>query len=230
MLPFVSQLQRQIAVAGAEYLESAVIDGDTATAGTTNINDIAGTPAATDWFMTVDGFRKLALVTNTNNSRDGGVLGVEDFLETLKLMGTAGINGLDRQRVCFIIGPNEHYKALELDEIKTQDVFSRPTLENGRLSGIWGYDVMLSGSMCKASASRLSNTAGKIDVDTTTNNTKGSILAVRKDHWLFGYRRRMQIETTRVPAADATEIVALMRFGLLNRDNEASAITYNLTV
>jgi len=34
------------------------------------------------------------------------------------------------------------------------------------------------------------NTAGKIDVDTSTNNTKGSLLAVRWDHWRMGFRRR----------------------------------------
>jgi len=40
----------------------------------------------------------------------------------------------------------------------------------------------------------------------------------------------MTLETTRVPAADSTEIVALMRYGLINRDNEATAISYNVTV
>jgi hypothetical protein len=40
----------------------------------------------------------------------------------------------------------------------------------------------------------------------------------------------MTIESTRIPAADSTEIVALMRFGLINRDTEAAAISYNLTV
>jgi len=40
----------------------------------------------------------------------------------------------------------------------------------------------------------------------------------------------MTIETTRIPAADATEIVAMMRYGLVNRDTEASAISYNITI
>jgi hypothetical protein len=69
-----------------------------------------------------------------------------------------------------------------------------------------------------------------VDVDTTTNNTKGSILAVRWDQWQFGYRRMMTVETERVAAADAWQIVALLRAGLIQRDTEASAISYNLTV
>ena len=76
----------------------------------------------------------------------------------------------------------------------------------------------------------LTNTSGKIDVDTSGNNTVSSMLAVRFPSWRMGFRRRLTLETTRIPAADATEIVALIRSSLKNRDNEAAAISYNLTV
>ncbi len=180
--------------------------------------------------MTVNGFRKLALVTNTANSRDGGALAAGDFLETVKLMGVGGANAQDITKVGFLIGPQTHYKALELAEVKTRDVFSGATLESGRLNRIYGYPVYVTYHMHKAQPSRLTTTAGKIDLDTAGNNTKGTILAVRWDQWRFGYRRRMTLETTRIPEADATQIVAMMRFGLTYRDTEASAISYNLTV
>ena len=70
----------------------------------------------------------------------------------------------------------------------------------------------------------------EVDAATPNNGPSGSILAVPWDQSRFGYKRRMTIETTRIPAADSTEIVALMRFGLINRDTEAAAISYNLTV
>lgn len=230
VLPYVAQLRQQLAVSGAEYLESAIIDGDTETGATTNINDIADTPGGTEYWLTVDGFRKLALVTNTANSRDAGALTSADFLETVKLMGVGGASAADVTKVGFIIPYQVHYKALELPDVKTRDVFSGATIESGRLTGIYGYPVMTSYHMHKAQASRLVNTAGKIDLDTPGNNTKSAILAVRWDQWKFGWRRRMTLETTRIPAADSTEIVALMRFGLTYRDIEASAISYNVTV
>jgi hypothetical protein len=229
VLPYVAQLRRQLAVSGAEYLESAVIDGDSDTSATTNINDIGGTPGGTEYWLNVNGFRKLALVTNTANSRDAGGLTSADFLETIKLMGVGGSNA-DQMRTAFIIPWAVQYKALELADVKTRDVFAAATLENGRLNAIYGYPIITSHHMHKAQASRLANAAGKIDLDTAGNNTTSAILAVRFDQWMFGYRRRMTLETTRVPAADSTEIVALMRFGLVNRDNEASAISYNVTV
>jgi len=230
VLPYISQLRAQLATSGAEYLESAIIDGDTAAGATTNINDIAGTPAGTEWFMTVNGLRKAPLVTTTANSRDAGAFTSADFLETIKLMGAAGRNALDMTKVDFIIDPSTHWAALQLADVKTRDIFNGATIENGRLASIWGYGVYVSAFMCKAGGTGLSNVAGKVDVDTLGNNTKGQILAVRWDQWRLGFRRRMTIETTRVPAADSTEIVALMRFGLLNRDTEAAAISYNLTI
>ena len=188
------------------------------------------TPAGTEAYLLFNGFRKVPLVTLTANSRDGGALDVADFLETLKLMGVGGLAALDQNRVGFIIDRHTHWKALELTEVKTRDVFGGATLERGQLSSIWGYPVYVSGQIAKGGNGK-SNTAGKVDADTAGNNTKGQIVAVRWDRWRFGWRRRMTMETTRIPAADSTEIVALMRAGLIySASDDAAAISYNLTV
>ena len=231
LIPWLPQLQAQFAKSGAEYLESAIIDGHTSTTSLVNINCITGAAAADGaYYLAWDGFRVSPLVTTTTNSRSGGTLTVEDYLETVKLMGTSGINALDTSKVSFIIDPATNYKTLALPELMTKDVYSQPTIEGGKLVGIWGYGVNVSGSICKMSSNRLSNSAGKIEVTTATNNIYGQILAVRWDQWMFGWKRRMTIETTRIPVADATEIVAMFRCGLVQRDTEASAITYGVSV
>lgn len=234
IIPWASELRSDIVVEGTEILEHLVIDGDTETGATTNINDIGGTPGSTDVFLLFNGFRKLALVTNTANSRDGGAMAIEDFLETVKLMGIAGKNAVMKDKVAFIIDLNTHWKALELAKIQTKDVFSAPTIEGANLTGLFGYKVIASANMHRtnqdATYGLQANSAGKVDLDTASNNTKGAILAVRWDQWRMGFKRLMTIETTRVPSADSTELVALMRVGLLNRDNEASAISYNIGV
>jgi hypothetical protein len=230
VLPYVAQLRRQLSQSAAETLESVLIDGDTDLTASTNINNIAGTPAATAIYAMWNGFRKLPLITLTANSRDGGALDINDFLETIRLMGTGGISGYDQQRVAFIVDRATHYKALELPEVKTRDVFGGATLEGGRLTGIWGYPVYMSGHMAKVT-NGLTNPAGKSVLNTAGNNTTGQILAVRWDRWMFGWRRRMTIETNRIAAADSTEIVALMRAGMTySATDDASAISYNITV
>jgi hypothetical protein len=230
IIPWASELRMSIEKEGAEVLESVVIDGDTETAATTNINHIGGTPSATDYYLLFNGFRKLALVTNTANSRDGGVLALGDFLETVKLMGAAGINALDRSKVAFIVDPLVYYKTLELTQVLTRDLFASPTIEGGQLTGLFGYAMDVSANICRMSTTRLSNAAGKVDQTTPANNTKGSILSVRYDQWRLGFKRRMTLEVTRYPEADANQIVCLTRVGLINRDTEASAVSYNITV
>lgn len=234
LIPWVANLRRQLELSGSEQLEHAIIDGDTETGATTNINDIGGTPAGTEVFLLVNGFRKSPLVTTTANSRSGGALTAEDFLETVKLMGMAGKNSYDKRLTEFIVDAHTAWKALEIPEVKTRDVFSAPTIENGVLTGIYGYKVNTSYFMHYANQNATyglkANSAGKTDLDTAANNLYGAILAVRFDQWQFGIRRRMTVETQRIPQADATQIVALMRWGLTQRDTEASAITYGVVV
>lgn len=234
LINWVAQLRRQLEAKAAATLEHVVIDGDTATGAMTNINDIGGTPGGSEAFLLLNGFRKLALVTNTANSRSGTTIAESDYLDTVKLMGLAGTNAVNRGSVAFITDLWTWWKTLDLSVFKTRDVYSRPTLEGGLVSTPWGYELLFSPQMHYANQDATyglkANTAGKVDLDTASNNTTGSILAVRWDQWLVGWKRRITFETVRVPHADATEVTAMLRLGMINRDNEASAISYNLTL
>ena len=231
-IPWVSELRRDLTNEAAEVLEHIVIDGDTEAGATTNINDIGGTPAGTEAFMLFNGFRKLALVTNTANSRSAGTFAIEDYLETLKLMGLGGRNAADRNAVSFIQDMHTGWKSLELTEVKTRDVYAQPTVENGVLAGIYGRDVITSPNMHRANQDATyglkANTSGKVNLDTASANTTGSILAVRWDQWRFGYKRMMTFEIQREPLSDSTLIVVNMRVGMIYRDTDASAISYNV--
>jgi hypothetical protein len=234
LIPWVQELRRVLTAEAAEVLEHIVIDGDTVTTATTNINDIGGTPGGTESFLLLNGFRKLALVTNTANSRSAGTLAVEDYLETLKLMGLGGRNAIDKAKVSFITDTRTNWASMVLAELKTQDVHAQPTIEGGALTQIWGREVITSANMHRANQDAtyglMANTSGKLDLDTAANNTTGSILAVRWDQWRFGYKRMMNFEVQREPLSDSTLIVVNMRVGLINRDAEASAISYNVTL
>lgn len=233
LIPWAAQLRAQMEKATAEQLEHALIDGDTETGATANINTIGGTPGGTEFYLLVNGFRKSPLVTTTANSRSAsGTLVDTDFLDTVFLMGAAGLIGSDPTKVDFVLDPNTYKKVIQLASVKTRDVFAGATLENGVLSAIWNYPVNRSFFMHYLSTTnpRKANTAGKVDLTSQANNTTGAILAVRWDQWLFGWKRRVTFETVRIPRADVTEITALMRFGLLQRDTEGSAITYNVGV
>jgi hypothetical protein len=231
LISFAPQLRAQLEVSGQEVVESLFIDGDTELSASKNINAIDTTPVAGSFWLSFDGFRKLALVTNTANSRSAaGSLNIEDFLATMQLMGTAGLAGTDPSKVGFIVDGNTYYAMSRLAEVKTKDVNTAATVENGFVSNVYGVRVLPSWQMHRVSAKRMANSAGKIDYDTDANNTLGAIVCVRWDQWKQAYKRRMTIETTRIANADSWEIVALARLGLAYRDTEASAVTYNVGV
>lgn len=236
IIPWVGQVRTQTEKAFAEQFEHVLIDGDTATGATTNINHIGGMPTSTgtkrDAFLAFDGFRKLALVTNTANSLDAaGALTDGLFLQIVQLMGAAGLNAMDPTKVSFIMDLNLWYRASQLAAVKTQDVFgANATLINGLLTRIYNYEVIPGAFMHFKSTTnpRKANTAGKVDQTTQANNTKSACLAVRWDQWLLGYKRRGVIKLQDIPDSDAQQLIMTMRGGLVYRDNEASAIAYDI--
>jgi len=230
LIAFVPELRRELAVTGQEMMDHVCIDGDTVVTASTNINGNDTTPT-TQVYLIANGFRKLALYgASSANARDGGALDEDDYLETMFKMGTAGLGAADLQKCSFIVDPNVYKASLKLSSLKTKDVWANATLESGVLTKLWGYEVIPSWFMHYASAKRMTGAAGTIDGNTDTNNTKGAILGVRWDQWKLAYKRRMTMEVTRFANSDSWEIVALARWGLAYRDDEAAAISYNLTV
>jgi hypothetical protein len=233
-IPWAAELRQSMTQEAQATLEHVVIDGDTDASATTNINDIGGTPAATDIFLLFNGFRKLALVTNTANKVSVGTLTPADFLSIVRLMGLGGTNAIDRSKVSFIMDVHSHWTAMQLPEVLTRDVFSAPTIEGGTLTSMWGYQTLVSAYMHRANQDATyglkAQTDGKIDLDTAADNTTGAILAVRWDQWRLGYKRQITFEIERFPRADATSVVAMMRVGMVYRDTDASAIGYNVTL
>jgi hypothetical protein len=229
MIPYAAQLREQLALSGAEVMEAIVINGDTS-ADATNINHTNGAAGGTEYFTLLDGFRHLPIVTNTDNKRAGGALTEDDYLETMWLMGAAGMAGADLAKCSFIIDPNIYKASLKMATVKTKDVWTNATMESGILTKLWGYDIFPSWNFASESTTRKTNSAGEVDEVTAANNLYGCILGVRWDQWKLGYKRRMTIETTRFANSDSWEIVALARWGLVYRDTDASALTYGLTV
>lgn len=234
ILPWVAMLRADMIKEGAEVLEHVIIDGDTDLSATTNINHIGGTPGGTEAYTLFNGFRKLALITNTANKRDkAGALAATDYLETVKLMGLGGRNASDRNAVSLITDMWTNWATMNLAEVKTRDVFVNPTIEGGLVRNLYGFEVIPSANMHRANQDATyglkANTAGKVDLTTPGNNLTGSILAVRWDQWKLGYKRDMTFEVQRDAISDTTTLVMAMRVGLINRDTEASSITYDIT-
>ena len=224
----VTQLNAQLNQAAIRLPEYVLINGDTTRTASTNINAIDGTPGTginSPTYLVSDGALKLALVTNSAQSRDGGTLDDADFLANMNLMDSDTL--ADPDRMVHIVDPITYQKALSILAIKTRDVAGvDASLFNGRVPPIYGVDVLRTGQMA------LANSAGKIPA---AGGTLGRILTMYAPYWAMVWKRRINFETARIALAQSNVIIVSMRIGFRARhatlsSSKAAAVSYNLTV
>jgi hypothetical protein len=223
------QVNKQIDKKMMQTRDQVILNGDTATGNAVNINLIDDTPPTgirRPYYLNSNGFRKLALVTNTAMSRDGGVFALPDFASTLALFPYAQRTML--QNLVFIIDGNAGMWALDFPQWLTPQVAGGRgfgTLENGVLTAAYGVPIITSGYI------PLTGAAGK-EYGLPANlalNVKSTLIAADLSQWMVGYKRQMTIETARDILSGTNIYVASMRMGIVARGNTASAVSYNLT-
>jgi hypothetical protein len=238
IIPFVPFLRRQLAIAVAHYTDSLVLNGDTTNAGTGNINSDDEDPADTKHFLAFDGLRHVGLVDNTANSLNAaGAI-------TLAMLNAARGRMVDRtylhdwghptssDDLIYVADPATADAISALDPVLNARIYNGGRdLISGQVAAILGYPVISS------IAVPLTEADGKVSFDTPANNTKGQLVTFNRRGFVAGWRRRIKLETERIPATDQTRLVASMRlgFGRFTPTGNASGIEsadviYNITV
>lgn len=237
IIPYIPFLRRQAGLSVAHYSDSLVLNGDTTNAATGNINLDDADPADTKHYLAYDGIRHAALVDNTGNAVDA--VGAA----TLALLNAQRGKMLDLTRfvdwghpidpmdLVHIADPETADKLAMLDEVLTVDKYgSGATILNGELARVMGHPLVSSIAMSKTEAD------GKVS-NTGANNTKGQVATFNRRGFTVGWRRRVRVETERLPATDQTRIVYSLRngFGRFTPTGaasgiEAAAVLYNITI
>lgn len=238
IIPFIPFLRRQAGLALAHYSDSVILNGDTTDANTGNINSDDANPADTKAFLAFDGLRHAALVDNTANASDaGGAVAFADLSALRALMRDSDHladwgHPTDPNDLIYIGDPATADAVAVLSEVLTakQQLGANANLLNGEIARILGHPVISSMAMS------LTEADGKVSA-TAANNTKGQLLAFNRRAYKVGFRRRVRIETERMPATDQNRIVYSVRMGLgrytptgAASGIESSAVLYNVTV
>lgn len=237
IIPFVPFLRRQAALSVAHYADSLALNGDTTNAATGNINLDDADPANTKHYLAFDGIRHAALVDNTGNAVDaaGGV--------TYNLL--AGLRGkcldltrlvdwghpIDPSDFVYLADPETADKAALLDEVLTVDKYGQnATVLNGELLRVGQNPFISTIAMSKTEAD------GKVST-TAANNVKGQVSAFNRRGFKVGWRRRVMVETERLPGSDQWRVVYSMRLGFgrftptgAASGIESTATLYDITV
>jgi len=238
IVPYIPFLRRQAAKSLAHYSDSLVLNGDTTNAGTGNINLDDADPADTKHYLAFDGVRHAALVDNTANAvNHGGITITLDALLSLrkKMLDTSYLmdwgHPTDSSDLVYIADPDTVEEICQIDEVKTVDqIGSRATVLTGQQAQIAQHSLISSMAMSKTEADgKVSTTAG--------NNTLGQVAAFNRRGYTVGWRRRVMVETERLPGRDQTRLIYSLRMGLgrftptgAASGQEHTAVLYNIAV
>lgn len=229
IIPWIPQLREQSMRAMLNAIDNVIVNGDVTTTASTNINDIAGTPAATDKFLVFNGMRKLALVTNpTAVAINAG--GASPTLQLIrqarfKMQSANNVYALYPQNLVMFCDPYTYGKILNIDELNVWMNNGRnATVNTGQVPLIDGVELYPSQELV------LANTAGKVNQDDTSVNTTGTIIIAARMGWTLGYRRQITTSVDFLPYYDSYQFTATARIALINQDTVSAAVIYNIAV
>jgi HK97 family phage major capsid protein len=220
-IPLIALYREQALRVMADAIDSVLLNGDTESGATGNINSDDGAPSGTAKYMAFDGLRKLGLVTNTDNKSDGNGAPTVALLRTSRFLMDPRYSL--RPKDCAYIMDGSTYATLLSDtSLATVDKFGpHATVLTGEIGKVDGVPVLVSAEM------PLTMADGKVD---STGNTKGQVVSVYRPGWVVGYRRRVAATMNYLPYYDAYQMVATVRLAFVNFDNEVASVLYNLTV
>jgi hypothetical protein len=207
MLP---SLRARLGMAAAEYMDSFILNADSETGASGNINLDDAAPSAALHYMSAGqlGIRHLWLgdATGQGVNAGGDVLEDADIVSAMALMGKYAVNP---GRVAMFTDISTYLKGfLNLDSVQTLDKYGgRAVLLSGELSNYRGVPIIISASHPLAEAD------GKVST-TPGNNTLGSISLVNLDQWRVGFKRQMLIEVDKLIQYRSFILVASFRIAV----------------
>lgn len=213
IIAFIPFLRRQAALSVAHYADSLALNGDTTNAGTGNINLDDADPADTKHYLAFDGIRHASLVDNTANAVDaaGAVTLAALHGQRAKMLDLTRLTDwghpLDKRDLVYVSDPETADKIALLDEYLTVDKYGpNATVFNGEAGSVAGHPHVSSIAVSKTEAD------GKVST-TANNNIKGQVVTFNHRGFKVGWRRRVMVETERLPGRDQTRIVYSLRLG-----------------
>lgn len=236
IIPYLPFLRRQAGLSMEHYSDSLVLNGDDTNAGTGNINLDDADPADTKHYLAWDGLRHAWIVDNTANGLNAAGAVTWSMLNRVRTLMIDDTNIVDwgnptlDNGLIYVTDPRTVNYISLLDEVLSVDKYgSNATVLGGELAKIGRHPLLVSQAM------QLTDTDGKRNA--SSNNTKGQVQVFNRNGFKAGWRRRVMMETERLPGRDQTRLIWSLRMGFgrftptgAASGIEASAGIYNITL
>lgn len=208
----------------ARTIEDCIINGDSETGATSNVNSDDQAPATTFGSaqyhsLKIDhGLRESAI--NNSKTVDVSAFDSDDMITVQNLLSSQYLE--DPSQLLWLFEPKTKNVAMTDDAFKLAVNNSRPAVEGG-LPAPWGTELLVSSLVPTTEAD------GKVSA-TPANNTKGQFICFYKPAVRWGFGKELNIESTRVAGFGYT-LTATMRFGFVILDAaNVVAVGRNVTI
>ncbi len=221
VVPVLNIYRQQAARAIADAIDHVLLNGDTTSAATGNINSDNAAPQRRAKYLALDGVRHLPLVDNSKNAQAmGGAPTLAKLRQTRFLMpGKYAARPTD---LAWLVDSGTYAALLGLGEFLTMDkAGALATAQTGQIGFIDGIPVFVSAEM------PLTEADGKVG---RGPNNKGQALCVYRPGWFVGYRRKIAVGVDYLPYYDSYQLTATVRLAFVRFDTEVASCLYNITV
>lgn len=196
-------LKERVAAAMGHTIEALLLNADSVTAATGNVNSDDAAPTAGTYYLNADnGVRKVAIAAGTAVAV--GTLDAASFADVVGKLGDFAVNPAD---IALVFNRATYQKALTVSEFLDASKNGKTsTIGTGAITNTFGSDVYMSQNLGKTEAD------GKISA-TPANNTKGQFVAIWKPGVKFGFGKDL---TTKMFdfGADGYQLHAWFYFGM----------------
>ena len=221
VIPVLNVYREQAVRAITDAIDNVLLNGDTTTAGSGNINSDNAKPPATAKYLALNGLRHLPLVDNTANATNlNGAPTLAKLREArFKMPGKYAARPSD---LAWLVDSGAYSALLGMSEFLTVDKAGPlATAQTGQVGFVDGIPVFVSAEM------PLTQADGKV---ASGSNTKGQAVCVYRPGWYVGYRRKIAVSVDYLSYYDSYQLTATVRLAFVRFDDEVASCLYNIAV
>ncbi|XWX02911.1 phage major capsid protein [Aggregatilineales bacterium SYSU G02658] len=221
IVPVVALYREQAVRAIADAIDHALLNGDTTTAATGNINSDHAAPPAGSVYLAFDGVRKTALSTAGNAIDMGNAAPTLAKLREARFAMAYRYSARPNE-LAWIVDGGTYARLLSLPELITMDkAGALATAQTGQIGFLDGIPVLVSSLMHPTEAD------GKVGAGP---NNRGTAVCVYRGGWFVGYRRKISVNVDYLPYYDSYQLTASVRLGFGRYDDDVASALYNIAV
>ena len=221
VIPVLNIYREQAVRAITDALDNVLLNGDTTTAASGNINSDHAAPSGTAKYLALDGLRHLPLVDKSARSVSmGAAPTLAKMRETrFKMPGKYAARPSD---LAWVVDSGTYAALLNISEFLTMDKAGPlATAQTGQIGFVDGIPVIVSAEM------PLTEADGKVG---RGPNAQGQALCVYRPGWYVGYRRKIAVSVDYLSYYDSYQLTATVRLAFVRFDQDVASCLYNITV